>query len=593
MRLKLTLLFIGIIAVLLLSRVYYLSIISNSYYEELSKKNYIKKFYTTPSRGAILDRNGNYLAINKVGFSINLKPHLRSKKKFQAVEDVAKLIVTYFPEFKYEKLLKKYKRLDSPYRHELIKLVDYIAYDDFFKYYAIFNSNENVEIKSSTIREYPYNDIAAHILGYMGKTTQKDIKRDPLSKHFDKSGRSGVEKYYDKVLRGTLGYQEVQVNSLYKKLKVLKEVKAQKQDIQLTIDIELQKFIHNQFEGKAGAAIVMDVHTGELLAAGSFPEFDNNLFVNGISHEDWRKIQEDFNHPFTNKLVNGLYPPGSVIKMGVAISFLENNINPNFHVYCKSGGMKLGERSFRCWKEKGHGRVGFIKAIRESCDDFFYKGSLKVGINNIAKTLDRFGIGKKTGVDLPFEFIGINPDKAWKRKKQNMPWYKGETVVSSIGQGFINVTPMQIARYTGVLAVNKLQRPHLLKDDSLIESIDTKIVKKDLKLIQKGMYHVANKPNGTAVKHIKSRVTVAAKTGTAQVVSIPQSEKKRMQEHELEYFQRSQAWLTTYAPFEDPQYVVTILVEHGGHGGSAAGPMTGKIYDKLLELGYIKKKNKR
>lgn len=587
MRLKLIFAFIGCITILLLGRVYYLSIKSNSYYEELSKKNYIKKFYITPSRGAIIDRNGKYLAINKVGFSINLKPHLRSADKFQAVENVSALIVKYFPEFEYEKLLKKYKQLDSPYQHDLIRLVDYLPYDDFFKYYAIFNSNENVEIQSSTIREYLYDDVAAHILGYMGRTSQRDIDQDSQSKYFESSGRSGIEKYYDKILRGELGYQEVQVNSLYEKLKVLKEVKPQRKDIQLTLDIDLQKYIHELFQNKAGAVVVMDVHTGELLAAGSFPEFDNNLFVNGISHDDWKKIQEDFNHPFTNKLVNGLYPPGSVMKMGVGIAFLENNISPNFSVYC-NGDMQLGERNFRCWKEDGHLRTGFIKAIRESCDDFFYKGSLKVGINNIHQTLDRFGIGKKTGVDLPSEFVGINPDKTWKRKKHNLPWYMGETLVASIGQGFISVTPMQIARYTGAIAVNKLQRPHLLKDDKLIETIETNISKRDIRLMQKGMYHVANRPNGTAVNYIRSKVTVAAKTGTAQVVSIPQSEKKRMKEHELEYYQRSQAWLTTYAPFEDPQFVVTILVEHGGHGGSAAGPMVGKIFDKLLELGYIK-----
>jgi penicillin-binding protein 2 len=249
--------------------------------------------------------------------------------------------------------------------------------------------------------------------------------------------------------------------------------------------------------------------------------------------------------------------------------------------------MQLGERKFRCWNNKGHHRTGFIKAMRESCDDFFYKGSLKVGINNIHKTLDRLGIGHKTGIDLPSEFVGINPDKQWKRKVQNLPWYMGETLVASIGQGFINVTPMQIARYTGSMATNKLQRPHLLKDDSLIESVDTNISQRDLRIIQKGMYEVSNKPAGTAVHHIRSKLTVAAKTGTAQVVGIPQSEKVRMKEHELEYFQRSQAWLTTYAPYENPQYVITVLVEHGGHGGSAAGPMTGKIYDKLLELGYI------
>jgi penicillin-binding protein 2 len=586
MRLKFIIGFIFIIVALLLGRVYYLSIQSNEYYEKLSKKNYIKRFYTTSSRGSILDRNGKYLAINKVGFSINVKPHLRSSEKFKDVEEVAKLIVKYFPNFKYDKLLKKYEQLDSPYRHNLIKLVDYLPYDDFFKYYTIFNSNENVEIELSTLRKYLYKDVAAHVLGYMGKTTVEDIQKDEKSKYYEQSGRSGIEKYYDNVLRGELGYQDVQVNSLYKKLKILDEVKSTKTDIQLTIDIELQKYVHELFGKEAGAVVVMDIKNGELLAAGSFPEFDNNLFVNGISHEDWKEIREDFNHPFTNKLINGLYPPGSVMKMGIAISFLENGVSPNFSVYC-NGEMQLGTRKFRCWNDKGHLRTGFIKAIRESCDDFFYKGSLKVGINNIHNTLDRFGIGKKTGIDLPAEFVGINPDKRWKKETQKLPWYMGETLVASIGQGFINVTPMQIARYTGAMATNKLQKPHLLKDDNLIESIDTNISQSDLRIVQRGMYEVANKPHGTAVYHIKSKATVAAKTGTAQVVGIPQSEKVRMKEHELEYFQRSQAWLTSYAPYENPQYVVTILVEHGGHGGSAAGPMIGKIFDKLIDLGYI------
>lgn len=589
MRLKIVLFFIISIFILLLARVYYLSIYSHTHYEELSKQNYIKKNYIAPSRGEIYDRNGKYLAVNKVGFSINIKPHLRSKKKFETVKEAANLVVKFFPEFEYEKLLKKYQQEDSPYRHDLVKLVDYIEYDKFFKYYTIFNSNDNIEIRSATKREYLYKEVAAHILGYVGKVNQRDIKKDPMNKYFERMGRTGIEKHYDNILRGELGVEEIQVNSLYRKIKILNELKPKKKDIQLTIDIELQKYMHELFNGQAGAAIVMDIHTGELLAAGSFPEFDNNIFVNGISHEQWKKIQEDFNHPFTNKLINGLYPPGSVMKMGVSISFLENRISPYFNVYC-TGAMELGSRQFRCWKQKGHGKTGFIKALRESCDDFFYKGSLQVGINNISQTLDRFGIGKKTGVDLPNEFIGINPNKAWKKASRNRPWYVGETLVSSIGQGFMNVTPMQIARYTGALATNKLQRPHLLKDEDLRESIDTKVKKSHLKLVQKGMYHVANVPGGTAVRYIKSKVKVAAKTGTAQVIGIPQSEKVRMKEHELEYYQRSQAWLTTYGPYKDPKYVVTILVEHGGHGGSAAGPMAGKIYDKLIELGYIDEK---
>jgi penicillin-binding protein 2 len=562
---------------------------SNEHFEKLSQRNYIKKIHKVASRGSIIDRNGKYLAVNKVGFSINIKPHLRGVTDFKNVEEVSALIVKYFPNFEYKELLTKYKQLDSPYRHNLVNLVEYISYDEFFRFYTIFNSNENVEIKSSTIREYLYNDVGAHVLGYMGRTSKKDIKTDSQSRYYDTSGRSGIEKYYDDELRGKLGYEEVKVNSLYQKIEVLKEVKSEKKDIQITLDIELQKYIHELFGDKSGAVIVMNANNGELLAAGSFPEFDNNLFVNGISHKAWEKIQENFNHPFTNKLINGLYPPGSVMKMGVAVSFLENQLSPSFNVYC-TGVLQLGDRKFRCWNERGHHYTSFVKAIRESCDDFFYKGSLKVGINNIHNTLDRLGIGKKTGIDLPNEFVGINPNKQWKKTNLHLPWYVGETVVSSIGQGFISVTPMQIARYTGAIATNKLQVPHFLKDDNLVESTEANISKRDLGIVQKGMYEVANKRGGTAVYHIKSKAVVAAKTGTAQVVGIPQEEKLRMKEHELEYFKRSQAWLTTYAPYKNPKYVVTILVEHGGHGGSAAGPMAGKIYDKLIELGYMNEK---
>ena len=590
MRLKIIIGFIIFIILLLLGRVYYLSIIANEHFEKLSQKNYIKKIYKVASRGSILDRNGKYLAVNKVGFSINIKPHLRSKKNFKNVEEVSKLIVKYFPKFKYEKLLTKYKQLDSPYRHDLVKIVDYISYDEFFKFYSIFNSNENVEIKSSTIREYLYNDVAAHVLGYMGKTTKRDIEKDKTTKYFDSSGKSGIEKYYDNELRGSLGYEETQVNSLYQKIKILKEVKPEKKDIKLTLDIELQKYVHELFDKKAGAVIVMDSNNGEILAAGSFPEFDNNLFVNGISHKEWQNILNDLNHPFTNKLVHGHYPPGSVIKMGVAHSFMENGLGTNYEVFA-SGEIELGNRKFRDWKKGGHGLTGYVKAIRQSVDVFFYKGSLKIGIDKIHDTLDKYGFGHQTGVDQPNEFKGVNPNKEWKKKKYNKPWYMGETVVSSIGQGYILVTPMQVARYTAALTNGELPTPHFLKSDEFNNKKQkVEIGKKELKILQKGMYEVTSHKNGTASKYIKSKVEIAAKTGTAQVVGIPQSEKKRMKESELEYFKRSQAWLTTYAPYKNPKYVVTILVEHGGHGGSAAGPMSGKIFDKLIELGYMNEK---
>lgn len=589
MRLKVIIAFIVFVCIIILIRVYNLSIKSNAYYEELSTKNYIKSEYFTAPRGAIIDRNGEYLALNEIGFSITVKPHLRRSKTKKDLEDIFTLVTKYFPEYSIKKLRKKYRRLDSIYKHENIVLVDYIPYDDFFRYYTIFNSNKYIQIQSATKRYYPYRDIGAHFIGYTGRVSQRDIEKEKLQKYHRNTGRSGLEKYYNNQLQGTLGKKEVKVNAYYKVVEVLNETKPSSQDIQTTVDIRLQEYIHKMFDGKSGAAIVMDVHSGEILAAGSFPEFDNNIFVNGVSHKEWQSIIEDFNHPFTNKLVNGKYPPGSVIKMGVGVSFLENKISPYYTVDC-NGTLPLGKRIFRCWKTKGHGKTGFRKAIRESCDDFFYKGSLKVGINNIHDTLDKFGIGKKTGVDQPHESTGINPNKFWKQMKLKEPWYMGETVVSAIGQGFILVTPMQIARYTAALATGQLIRPHFLKDASLVENIDINVSKKHLKLMQLGMYDVANKYRGTALRYMKkAKVTVAAKTGTAQVIGIPQSEKKRMKEHELEYFHRSHAWLTTYAPYKNPQYVVTIIVEHGGHGGSAAGKMVSNIYNKLMEFGYIKK----
>jgi len=587
-RLNLLLIVIFLVLLTLLLRVYFLSIKSNTYYEELSKNNYIKRIYTVPNRGIISDRNGKPLAMNKLGFSINVKPHLRSVRKRPQLDKLISLINKHFPEYTNEELLNKYRRLDSSYKHDYVKLVDYIPYDKFFDKYTLFNSLDNIKIESEVKRIYPYKENGVHVIGYVGKASRLDINKNPFSKYSDIIGKMGLEKYYNKHLQGKLGYRDVKVDALNKELEVLDEkLASSNNDLQISLDVELQKYVKDIFNHKSGAVIVMDARNGEILVSASYPEFDANVFVDGISVTDWNKMINDFNHPFTNKLINGLYPPGSVIKMGVALSFLENGIKPNYTVF-DSGSLTLGKRNFRCWKHDGHGRVGFKRAITVSCDDFFYKGSLMVGINKISNTLSKLGIGEKTGIDLDNEHYGTNPNKDWKEDKYNEPWYIGETVITSIGQGQMLVTPMQIARYTAFLATGKLPRPHFAKFD-YEEPIDVPMDEKYLKIVREGMYNVANGDEGTATRHTQGvKIKIAAKTGTAQVISIPQSEKKRMKESELEYYHRSHAWLTTYAPYNNPQYVVTVLVEHGGHGGSAAGHMVTKIYNKLYELGYIK-----
>jgi penicillin-binding protein 2 len=272
--------------------------------------------------------------------------------------------------------------------------------------------------------------------------------------------------------------------------------------------------------------------------------------------------------------------------MGVALSFLDFDSNEkNFKTNC-DGAIKLGKRNFRCWKHKGHKKTTMKKAIRESCDVFFYKGSLKVGIDNMHNTLDMFGLGKKTGIDLPKEHYGRNPSKNWKKQSIKTSWVKGDTVNASIGQGFVLVTPMQIARYTSALATSVLTTPHFLKDDSLIKNKILNIPQKDLQTIRKGMFDVCNTAGGTATKHINTKIVIAGKTGTAQVIAIRKN-KKRLKEHELKYMNRSHAWLTTYGPYKNPKYSITLLIEHGGHGGSAGGEIVSKIYNKMYYLGYF------
>ena len=589
-RLNIIFLFIFIIMITLLSRVYFLSIKSNTYYEELSKRNYISRVKKIPVRGIIEDRNGKKLAVNQMGFSILIKPHLNSKKNKDKLEKSIDLIVEHFPDLEKKKLLRAYNRENSAYNHDYVKVVDYIPYEEFFPKYTLFASKNSIKIESAVKRFYPYRKAASHVIGYVGKASRLDILKNELSAHNGIIGKNGLEKFYNEKLQGEIGYKDIKVNALNEEIAVIEEKEPSiDNSIKISLDIELQKYIQELFGKKSGAIIVMDANNGEILSAASMPEFDNNIFASGISVKEWNIMRNDLSHPFTNKLINGLYPPGSIIKMGVALSFLENGIDENYTVNC-SGSIRIGNRNFRCWKRFGHGKVDFRKAIRESCDDFFYKGSLRVGINKISQTLDKFGFGKQTGVDQVNEFFGVNPNKLWKEKKFKQPWYVGETVITSIGQGNMLVTPMQMARYTAFMATGKLPKPHFYKAN-YEEPEDLKVPESRLNMLRRGMYDVTHHIKGTATKYIKSKVTIAGKTGTAQVVSIPQSEKVRMKESELKYYQRSHAWLTTYGPYKNPKYVVNVLVEHGGHGGTAAGEIISKIYDKLYDMGYIESKN--
>ncbi|EOI6804699.1 penicillin-binding protein 2, partial [Campylobacter jejuni] len=582
-------------------RVYYLSIKSNVYYEELAKQNAIKTEFLPPVRGQITDRNGTLLAINDLGFSISIKPYLSIKKSNKGILDKELSELTnLFPDLNASKLAEIYKRNDSYYNQDFIKVVDFIPYDEIIPHYSELNLNKTIKIDPVVKRKYPFGKLASHIIGYVGKANLQDVQENEIAKLSNYTGKSGIERYYNDILQGEKGTRVYKVNALNQEVEQLSYTPAMSNDIELTIDIELQSYLTSLFEGNAGAAIIMNVNDGSILAAGSFPEYDLNPFVTGISFKDWDELSNSLDHPFTNKLINGYYPPGSVVKMGVGLSFLNSkNISPSTQYVC-NGSIELGGRFFRCWNRSGHGPVDLKHAIKYSCDVYFYNGSLQVGIDQISETLSRIGFGAKTGVDLPSEFVGTLPSKEWKMQRYRQSWFQGDTLNTAIGQGNFLATPMQIARYTAQIAKGGEVIPHFLKsienNNTTIENqmdenkkeIFTLFEKSQLPYIRDAMYAVANEQGGTSYRYLHNLdVKVAAKTGTAQVVGFSQTDKNRVDEKQFEYYTRSHAWLTSYAPYSKPKYVVTVLLEHGGRN-ITSGATVAKIYQKMIELGYFK-----
>ncbi len=579
----------------LIVRIFLLAVESNTHYEMLSQNNTIRHEEIAPTRGEIVDIKNRPIAINKLGFKIELAPHLLLKKNRKKFKNTISFLHKTLPSLNIKDIIKVYRRKDSFYNHKFIKVVEYIPYKEIIPVYTQLNLRKNIKVESASKRYYPYKNIAAHMIGYVARANEKDISHDKLAGLIGYTGKTGIEKHYNSYLQGIAGEKEIKVNADNREVEELNyKAPSENKRLKLTIDIELQKYITKLFKGLIGAVVVMDTH-GAILTAASFPNYDLNMFVSGMSYKMYDSMASSLDHPFTNKLIHGLYPPGSSIKPFLGLVYLTNGIDVNDTIYC-SGSIKLGHRVFRCWKRWGHRKTNMIKALRESCDVYFYDGSLKVGIKKMSRGLLRYNLGHKTGIDLPNEFIGVVPSREWKRKKYHQSWSKGETVNTSIGQGYFLVTPLQIAQQTALIATGKLPTPHLAY---MIGNKPYKEISKDvltvkekakLPIIRRGMYEVCNALHGTAVRHIHSKIIIAGKTGTAQVVGIKQDIKRRKLEHQLSFYKRSDAWLTTYGPYNNPQYIVTAMVEHGGHGGSAAGAIISKIYDKLLELGYIKKR---
>lgn len=496
---------------------------------------------------------------------------------------------------RFKKILQESSSLDS------VPIKTNLSETEVARFAANKFQFEGVEIKSRLFRRYPKGAFASHLIGHVNRINEEDkedIRKLGWGQNYkgtDSIGKVGIEKYYEAKLHGTTGFQEVEVDANGNSIRILKSVPSIEGDtISLSIDSNLQEIAENAFDKYRGALVALNPKNGEVLAFVSRPNFNPNQFVNGIDTNEWKILNESLNKPMLNRAINGLYPPGSTIKPFVALAALENNIrkppfnikDPGFFILPNSG------HTYKDWKPGGHGVVDMMLAITISCDTFFYGLGLELGINKLSEFLSQFGFGQLTHIDTFGENSGLLPTPEWKQKRFKQPWYLGETVITSIGQGYTLVTPMQLAQAVSTLANNGLSlQPRFISSikhnqTGELEVFQSKPMQQlnlkpeNLALVKEGMMNVTQ-PGGTAAAiGAGAPYNIAAKTGTAQVVEMKYNQKYNP--NQMNERHRDHALFIAYAPAEDPTIALAIIVENGGHGGSTAGPIAKKLMDYYL-----------
>jgi penicillin-binding protein 2 len=592
-RIILSALFILVLLGVLVGRLYVLQIVDYNHFTTLSDKNRIRVKALPPARGLIYDRNGVIMANNLPAYRLEIIK--------EQVEDLDQTLIDLKQYVDYSDLdLRLYLRAANRRRSfESIPLRLNLNDEEVARLAVNLYKFDGVEINARLTRNYPQGDHAVHVLGYVGRIDVKDLELVNENNYAGTShiGKLGLEKFYESQLHGTVGVQQVEVNSRGRTLRVLSETAPLPGDnLYLTIDSKLQKVAEQAFGDLTGSVVAINPRNGEVLALVSMPKFDPNLFVNGSSYNNYDKLRNSKQQPMFNRALSGQYPPGSTTKPFFGLAGLEaGTINSQSTIFCP-GFYRLPnkEHRYRDWKKQGHGYMNLKGAITQSCDVYFYDLSFRLGIDKMSAFLDKFGFGKKTGIDSTGEVSGLLPSREWKRKTLNRPWFPGETLNTGIGQGTFLVTPLQLANSTGALSLNGLRyRPHLvnalengssgIKADIPIEQVSEGGVSKKLnwEQVHKDMVNVVHGLHGTA-NRINRGLTyrIAGKTGTAQVYGIAQDDE--YDEDTVINRLRDHALFMSYAPSENPQIAVAVIVENGGHGSSVAAPIARKVLDAYL-----------
>jgi penicillin-binding protein 2 len=571
------------------TRLYYLQLIKHREMAELADRNRIRLQRVSAPRGLVYD--------------VRHRPLVDTRPSFDAVmvpEDAPDLDTTTA---RLEKLLgedgieKKLDDADDQGRPEFQPVI----VDERLQWPQVVTLETHqldlpgVSLQVNPRRHYIYGSLAAHLLGYVGEVTVRDLNRLPDYRMGDEIGKFGLERTWEPDLRGESGGQEIEVDAVGRRLRMLREIPERPgNSLVMTLDLDLQRTAEEAIGDRAGAIVAIDPNTGYILAMASHPSFDPNSFAGGITTAVWRALTTDPAHPLSNRVIQGVYPPGSTFKIVDSIAGLsERTLTPKTAYGCV-GGIYYGGREYRCWRKQGHGSISLHRAIVESCDVFFYNVGQHLGIDRLAVWAHALGLGKKTGIDLDNERSGVVPSSQWKMQRFGERWYPAETLSAAIGQGYVAVTPLQLADMAAAVANGGiLYKPQFVKEIDALDGSPVKefppVIQNEVRidpevldLVRSGMAGVVNQPDGTAHGAMMTNVVVAGKTGTAQVVKEAQGE--RTKENALPSQYRDHGWFIAFAPLDHPRIAVACIIEHAGHGGSTAAPAVKTVLQKYFEM---------
>lgn len=578
---RLLIIVISMLFAALLIGLFNMQILKKRHYDELAANNRLRFMEIRAPRGRIMDRNRVILADNRPSYSIVVIP-----EDITDIKSIAPRLARLLGSDPGEIEDKFNKALMKPY--EAAYIARDIPFDKMARVEMELVNLPGISIEAESERDYVYSGLLSHTIGYLGEISEKELRK-PGNEVYSKGdliGRSGVESACESELRGEKGQIAFEVDAHGRKLRVVKEQVPQKgKDIILTIDSRLQAKARDALGNRAGAVVAMVPSTGEILAMASSPSFDPAIFLTPMTSAMWKEVVDNPMHPLENRALRGQYAPGSIFKVLISFAGLkEGVIQPEQTVFC-SGKFKLGDREFMCWKRTGHGNVNFLKGLGESCDVYFYTKGLELGIDRIHRYATDMGFGRKTGIELN-DTAGIIPSREWKMKRFKKGWLHGETVNASIGQGYVMVTPIQVAKVmSAVLNGGKVMVPHVLATTPPKVEMILNLPDSQLDIIKNALRYVVEGDRGTARVLQDPMFSIGGKTGTAQVAKVIRT--RRGDESDIPYKMRDHAWFFGVSPVNTPEIVVVAVVEHGGHGGSVAAPIVGEVIREYYFLkGY-------